>query len=202
MKLIPVSNPIYVIEPHADDAFLSMHQHMVEWIQAGQEVGIVTVYSGTRKRERDAENYARAIGASWKGLGLIEAGGGGKCKPEPLAAGIFKGLGLGRPGIPVYVPLSFGHPEHAVVRKAVENYLQLLNAQYLLCYYVDAPYQLTQKLSPALNEALHGMVVESFRKPSMRKWNHIKWFPDQAKFWYFNPPAKLNLCVELLVRKP
>lgn len=180
---------IIVVEPHADDAFLSLGQHIENWTKEGTAVQIVTVYSGTRKRGRDAEAYALTVGAIWKGLGFVEAGvsAGGMVQRLPRLP-----LELGKSR--VIVPLGFPHPEHAEVRHAVEN----LRPDYLQ-YYVDAPYQISSKHSEEMNNAMYRKLVISILKPNARKWKHIPLFKDQSKFFYFNNSEKLSRCFEIIV---
>ena len=52
-----------VLEPHSDDAFLSLHNTIRNWLKIGDSVTIITVLSGTRKRADDAAKYANAVGA-------------------------------------------------------------------------------------------------------------------------------------------
>ncbi len=191
---------ITIIEPHADDCYLSLGAHCEAWIKAGEKVKIVTVYSGTRKRGLDAQNYAEAIGADWLGLGFEE--GCAKTREAPPA---FAGSNLTRLFLdlrsnehlpfPVIVPLAITHPEHFIVRKYFEVHVGRVQ------YYLDAPYQITQKNSQIITELLKGMKIVSYIKPSMHKWRHIKYFKDQSKFWHYNPPEKLRECFELIVER-
>ncbi len=191
---------ICVIEPHSDDAFLSIGQTMENFIKAGERVQIVTVYSGTRKRGRDAESYAKAIGAKWLGLGLIEQGKGVKGDPLSLddAFAILNEeiIRLEWNKDRLIIPLAVAHPEHHAVRTFIEN-----SVYGKLEYYLDAPYQITQKNSPTVSTLLQGMQVVSYCKPPMRKWRHIPLFKDQEFFFYRNPPEKLRECFELIVEK-
>ena len=62
----------WLIEPHADDVFLSLHQHIVSrWKDIPKT--IVTVFADHR-RQREAAVYARAVGCSHISLGLTESG--------------------------------------------------------------------------------------------------------------------------------
>lgn len=162
---------------------------MENWIAEGKSVTILTVYSGTRSRGVDAESYARKIGASWLGLGLVEAGVSRGGEPQPLPSDIL------RQNLLKYEccigPIGVSHPEHFLVRRA-------LPPQSLL--YLDVPYSVAQKNSTKCSKALYGSVVISFCKPSVRKWRHIPLFRDQSKFFYFNPPERLRESFELIVK--
>lgn len=176
-----IASSILVVEPHADDAFLSVGQHIEEWVKAGVAVTILTVFSGTRKRAEDAQKYAQAVGASWVGLGFVEG--------EPTR---------GHPTIPfhtqIVLPLGLTHPEHVAVRKALE--------EPGAWYYLDQPYAITQKNGELVTELMVGRPVVSYRKPGARKYRHIPLFKDQAKFYHYNPPEKLIQTCELIVGQP
>ena len=63
------ADTIWVIEPHADDAFLSLGWSIRQWSQEGRHVGIVTVYTSEEYRVKETQQSAEAIGAEWHGLG-------------------------------------------------------------------------------------------------------------------------------------
>ncbi len=179
------SRRIIVVEPHADDAFLSVGAHIAEWQQAGSDVWIWTVFSGTRKRARDAESYAKAMKVKWWGSGCVEG--------QPVE-GPHVTDALLSPEAQFIVPLGITHPEHLSVRKYVEE-----NAPGPIFYYLDQPYAITQKNGPLITTLLEGMRVVSYRKPGIRKYRHIPLFKDQAKFYHYNPVEKLIQTCELLV---
>lgn len=187
-----------VIEPHADDAFLSVGQIIEDRVKAGESVTIVTVYSGTRKRAQDAQAYARAIGAEWIGLGATEAGnarvnGVGRIIPyDPEYARLL------RSDETTLVPLGVGgHPEHIWVRNAIEAMRR--DRGLATWFYVDQPYACKQKNAGELSRILQSRRVEMIRKPGARKWRHIPLFKDQAKFFHFNSIETLRQTFELVV---
>ena len=190
------ANHIFIMEPHADDAFLSLGGHIEEWVRTGSDVWILTVFSGTRKRGREAEAYAQAVGAKWMGAGCVEG--------QPLLPGVLNAMGGDLepgsqyllPGVLYLLPLGIAHPEHVGVREMVES-LVLRNR---IAYYLDQPYALTQKNGPRITELLLGKQVVSYRKPGIRKYRHVPIFKDQAKFYHYNPPAKLVQACELIVK--
>ena len=55
---------ITVIEPHADDAFLSAHGHIQQWLKQGHDVRIMTVERDAR-RLAEGERYAEKVGAKY-----------------------------------------------------------------------------------------------------------------------------------------
>lgn len=187
---------ITIIEPHADDAFLSLGSHIEAWRRLRQQVAIVTVFSGTRRRGDDAQRYARAVGAEWLGLGAREPDDGGRRGDGARAlAGLPRGY-RGASGVTVLVPLAIAHPEHVEVRRAAED--------LGLCpwYYLDQPYAATQKHGEHTSLLLGGKVVCSFRPGSRRKYRHIPLFRDQGRFFHYNPVERLERLPELIVRNP
>lgn len=182
--------PVYVVEPHADDAFLSMGGHLEAWGKAGVPATIVTVFSGTRKRGREAAAYAAAVGAEWVGLGLVESDCGLSGPAQaPFTAEHFAGLG-DQPGATRVWPLGLRHPEHkavAAARPAGE------------LSYVEIPYQLVRKNGPEVTELLAGRTVVSYLRPPGRKYRHVGLFNDQRLFFRYNPPQALEAAVELVV---
>lgn len=187
-----------VIEPHADDAFLSLGQIIEDWTRAGERATIMTVYSGTRKRAQDAQAYARAVKADWIGLGATEMGdarvnGAAHIGPyDPEYARLIRAAPI------VLLPLGVGgHPEHVFVRDAMTAIR--CQAQKPIWYYVDQPYACKQKNAGELSRILQGRRVEMFRKPGARKWRHIPLFKDQAKFFHFNPVETLRETFEMVV---
>ncbi len=185
---------LVVIEPHADDAFLCMGQHIEERKAANKQTTIWTIYSGTRKRAADAEAYAKAVGANWVGSGLVE----GQPIDDVLTTSLMATLGafLMDRGTYFALPLGITHPEHISVRAFFER---VLASEVLPMLYLDQPYATTQKNGPRVTELLHGKRVVSFRRPGVRKYRHIPLFKDQAKFYHYNPVDKLIQTCELVV---
>jgi hypothetical protein len=179
-----------IFEPHADDAFLSLGGHIERWKKEGDSIRIVTVYSGTRRRKEDACAYARAVGAQWTGMEVVE---GGKSNPQPLPSEIFSPYCVLTEG-EFYVPLGFAHPEHDIVRRAVEE-AQLS----LLFYYLDQPYAMAHKNSEGVADAARDLSVISYLRPHSNKYRHCPLFRDQAKFFFYNPPEKLKHSFELIL---
>jgi hypothetical protein len=53
-----------IVEPHSDDAFLSLHAHILKWVGEGSSVHIVTLEDNPR-RSIEAAAYAKKAGATW-----------------------------------------------------------------------------------------------------------------------------------------
>ncbi len=187
---------IVVVEPHADDAFLSVGGLLERWIAAGIPCTIVTVYSGTRKRAVDARAYADAIGAKWYGMGEVEFG---SMKPGDPAGEI-------KHGVPtpifeaatVLLPLGIGgHPEHHAVRDLFHDALvaPALGGEDVtrwgapVLYYVDQPYATKLKNQDELTDKLTDRKIFAIMRPGARKYRHVKLFKDQAYF-FFNENGK------------
>lgn len=172
-----------IVEPHADDAFLSMGG-LIERFRDKIHF-IMTVYSGTRKRGEDAKRYADAVGVPWIGLGFEESGGF-MDKPAALVdeakvaeqiAGYFD---------PIVLPLGIGqHPEHLYIRELFEK---SGNKKF---YYVDQPYASKLKWQDDLLLRTINKKVIWCMRPGARKFRHIPLFKDQAKFFYFNNETEL-----------
>jgi hypothetical protein len=83
-----VSQKITVIEPHADDAFLSCHGHILKWIAQCISVNIVTLERDAR-RDAEAQEYAATVRATWG---------------EPAEGQLV-------------IPVGITHPDHIAARK-------------------------------------------------------------------------------------
>lgn len=187
-----------VIEPHADDAFLSMGAHIRDWTKAKQPVLIVTVYSDTRNRAADAKAYADAVGAEWLGLRFVESGG---VYNDPAPAS-FEGVEL--PSGIVYLPLGILHKEHLYVRQLFEQHAATHEPSdglgWTLRYYLDQPYAITLSNRDLVNARLQRSRVVSYMKPPAFKYRHASLFKDQSKFFFYNKD-RLPHIVELIVEE-
>ena len=170
-----------VIEPHADDAFLSMGGHIKNWVKYGHNVEIITVY-GNEKRIAEAKAYADYIGASHFSYGIPEAG-----DTQGEAATIEHGA-IASDIDGIYVPLGLFHKEHREVRNWAEAHWGDTDS---LLYYLDMPYAVAQKNREEVNQTLQGLTVESFLKPHASKFNPVKLFKTQSLFFHFNDPKTL-----------
>lgn len=177
---------IVIIEPHADDAYLSLHEHIKGWIKEGAEVTIITVFSGTRKRYRDASNYANSVKACWSGLGYIESGG----TQEPPAAFDLRAIHA-YPGHKIF-PLGIAHREHVAISDCAQDFEDVF-------FYVDAPYHTIQKNKDDLYRAIIGKTVKSIIQPGANKFKSSELFKDQTKFMYFNK-QKIIQGMEIVVK--
>lgn len=168
---------ITVVEPHSDDAFLSLGGHIEAWAKEGKSVRIVTVYCD-KKRAREARAYANAVGADHDYLLLKE---GEVVRPGDLTPLLF--------GQAIF-PLGIKHPDHRRVRVA---------APFDTWLYLDTPYQSTQANGPEVNSLAKGLPMVSFLKPPSRKWRHIPLFKSQSLFFHYNPAEKLSQSTEIIL---
>lgn len=171
---------ITVVEPHPDDAWLSLGWTIEQWIGEGRPVRIVTVYSEPRRAAESAA-YAREIGAGHVALGLPPHGGGLKggwsCEPPPVS--VLDGIRTEPPEFWVW-PLGLEHPEHRAVA------LLGLNSRLAHASYLDLPYAGKQKNREAVHRLLAGREVRTFTPPSARKWRHASTYHSQSLFLHRN----------------
>jgi hypothetical protein len=181
---------IVVVEPHADDAWLSLGAHIEAWVDEGERVQIVTVY-GNARRTGEASHYADSVGAEHVGLGLPESGQGlagdwtTELPPGSIPASLLDAADR------LIGPLGIQHPEHRAVRNALlhrdpERYLEL-------------PYYRKGKNLVELNEVVGSRRVVSMRPRPARanRWSSI--FASQSTFWLYNREM-LTAAVEVIVQ--
>ncbi len=175
---------LWLIEPHADDVFLSLHQHIVGRWNDKQKT-IVTVYAN-KKREREAKAYAEAVGCQHVCLRGIESGNmslpSGEI-PEVAIESFIKSL-VSRDTI--VLPLGLQHPEHITTSKLISR-----GMPYTLWYYLDTPAYAKKKLDEELNWAVRNHSIISIAQVSARKWKYASYFKTQSLFFHYNPPEKL-----------
>jgi LmbE family N-acetylglucosaminyl deacetylase len=170
---------LIVIEPHADDAYLSLHEHLLRWKRGGFRITILTVQSAVENRAEEAEAYARAIGVDWMGLGYDYG-------QLPTT------IDLAEPASTLIVaPFGLQHPDHIAIRAILRP---------ALCY-LDIPYYTKQKNQTELNQKLTDHELHSIYTPAHGKQNKKYWgcFRSQAKFFYYNPPREIARIPEITV---
>lgn len=177
---------LWLVEPHSDDIFLSLHQHIVGPFKLLEKT-IITVFSD-KKRKAESELYAEAVNCQHACLMGFESNG-----LKRSAGKIPKNWPPFKNGDKVILPLGLQHPEHIKVSNLP------ISSTVELSFYLDSPYFAKQKLADQVQELLEGMCIESFLQVNKRKWSHIEKFKSQSKFFYFNPPDKLPQ-IEMVVR--
>jgi len=173
-----------IVQPHTDDAYLSLHSHMVRWIKQGDLVTIATCWAGTRYFE--AENYANAIKAEHQSLWDQD-----EHHPEYKEAPAGEGPALYIPRLPesaehwydnlVYLPLGIQHQEHKTVSR-----MTLPGCH--VSWYLDHPYYAKTTKHDEVNELMKDRKVVSFEAPSGRKYHDkfTKIFKTQSMFFHYN----------------
>lgn len=188
---------ILVVEPHADDAFLSLGGHIEKWVKEGWDVTIATVYSGTKNRGAEAKAYADAVGASWFGMDAEEVRPRVDNPPEAeTACDQLRKLILMMGVAELYIPVGIRHPEHRAVRKHLSGEWYKGN-RFL---YFEQPYSVVSTNHEELMGQIEGRRIASYMKPNIRKWRHIPIFKSQSKFFHFNPAEDLHRTFEMTVQ--
>lgn len=101
----------WIIEPHADDAFLSLHAHLTTLWSAHART-IVTLFTDEERAEETAA-YARAIGCRHMTLGLPDGRWGKPAMIPPLDDWLPQGH-----GDVLICPLGLRHPDHIEIGRA------------------------------------------------------------------------------------
>lgn len=179
-----------IVEPHPDDAFLSLGWHL-EHVWKAEKKLIITVYADTQ-RAKEAAAYASAVGAEHICLCLTESdmsssSAGVAAIPELRSILTQVVTPFGDETI---FPLGLQHPDH--LRVSATRLADSLR-------YVDTPYQTKQKLAGTLLEKIADKRIVSLCYPPSRKWRHIPIFKSQSKFFYFNAGLKDSLLPEMVV---
>lgn len=176
---------IVVVEPHCDDAFLSVGWHL-QHVWKEEQRTIVTVFSEP-KRSSEAKAYADHIGAASIALGLTETpmAENSRRRIIPELRDCLRALQADW----LVFPLGLQHPDHVNVALTCPEY----NRDTQPLFYVDTPYQTKQKLAEEIKDKTHGMVLWSMYYPGAMKWKLIPIFKSQAKFFHFNPMTNLRI---------
>jgi hypothetical protein len=171
---------IVVVEPHPDDAFLSVGWHL-EHVWREYQRTIVTVYSD-EQRTKEVKSYAMAVGASSIVIGLEESPMSRITSIQTIT--LLRSCLAQLKWDEIVFPLGLQHPDHLnVAATRTEGAWR----------YLDTPYQTKQKLADVLAEKTEGMEVRSIVFPGARKWRHIPIWKSQAKFFHFNPMKDLRV---------
>lgn len=181
---------IVIVEPHPDDAYLSIGWHL-EKLWADQERTIITVYCD-KKRGQEAQRYASAIGASSIVLALPESKMTEPRTPRsiPQLKELMRGLQLTSDDKVIF-PLGLQHPDHYdVAASRPPNSWR----------YLDTPYQNKLKLSSSLQGKVVDMVIQSIVFPPKIKWRHIPIYKSQGMFFHFNKMEDFKGLPEIILR--
>jgi hypothetical protein len=177
-----------IVEPHADDAYLSLHHHIKRWVKTDIVV-IVTVFGGTRKRKEDAIRYADSVGAIAEVLPNVEGGPIADVNRQNLVPVNFDE----EQEVEWYFPLGIQHPEHKEVRLIGDDFASPN-------FYAEIPYYgkkineedfINQQTGLSLISCTTGTALKGDEK-------YWKCFKDQSKFFFYNPPAGWMKTPELI----
>jgi hypothetical protein len=186
------ADTIWVIEPHADDAFLSLGWSIRQWREEGRQVGVVTVYTSDDSRVKETQQWAEAIGVEWHGLGHNQPASNWfdpADTPPPLPVPLLPDAMMSPAACRIW-PLGLRHPEHIVVADA---------APASDSYYLDTPYQFLSFNQGRVREALVGRTIEWWLLPPRDKWmDDSRFFTSQKEL--FSSSERLELVPEVIVR--
>jgi hypothetical protein len=173
---------LIVVEPHADDAYLSLHDHLVRWKKRGFTITILTVQSAVKNRAAEARTYADTLGVKWLGLGFDYGE-----LPEKIDFSLVPGDYSETRRI--ISPLGLQHPDHIHIRRILRPDL----------VYFDIPYAFKQKNQDTLNAALTNRLFDSFYVPHHSKREKKYWgvFKSQSGFFFYNDPVTLSKMPEI-----
>jgi hypothetical protein len=187
------ADTIWVIEPHADDAFLSLGWSIRKWSHEGRHVGIVTVYTSEAYRVKETQLWAEAIGAEWHGLGHDQPASewfGTTDTVPPLPAPLLPAPMMSPSSCRIW-PLGVQHPDHIIVAGS---------APAGDLHYVDTPYQVFSFNQGRVREALVGRTIEWWLVPPPEKWTASRFFASQKELFDRFTPEQRELVPELIVR--
>jgi hypothetical protein len=200
-----------VIEPHADDAFISLGGHIDHWLSEGDAVFVITVFSDP-KRNAETEGWLWKLAdlhkegqVRWQWAGAPEGGAADRAATKKGIAAARSGIkkwiseayvAVGQGRLPpsrmgqlaVYFPLGVAHPEHIEVASwARDCGGERDNVRWFR--YLDQPYSVKIKNGGEVQRKLEGKVIWSYMMPHARKWRHAKLFKSQSAFFHFELDA-------------
>lgn len=187
---------LLIVEPHSDDAWLSLGGHIEKWIKEKRQVHIVTVYGepdANGARWMEAAKYARAMGAGWTGLGYWETGQG-IAGTHTEAVHRLENMDLVedmvRRGWQAVFPLGLRHPEHLEVARVADR--------FGAWRYLEQPYAAKCLNSAEVTLKLQGRSVISYLRPKKNKLRHHVIFQTQRRFWFQEESNMVN-ATEMIV---
>lgn len=185
---------ILIVEPHCDDAFLSLGWH-IKKLWKDHDITILTVY-GDKKRDAEAVEYARSVGAKSVCLSLPENKMLSEAKTKLIGplTGILKVYA--KDFILVY-PIGIQHPDHRSV--AYTCFKSETRRSKLV--YLDCPYASKIKNTEEINQLTEGLPLYSIATPHSSKWNSIPVFKSQAKFFHFNDSLRTSKIPEIILQQ-
>ena len=184
---MPKLNKLVIVEPHSDDAFLSLGWHL-ETVWKHLNKTIVTVFCDD-KRANEAAKFADTVNSGHVSLNLEEHNMNSELSDNSPIEGLLETVSQLKP-TQLIIPLGLQHPDHIRVRRTFTDD----------CYfYLDTPYQCKLKLQEDLLEAVKGLQIHSIQFPGARKWRHSSIFKTQSKFFHFNQDLKTSKLAEIVL---
>lgn len=211
--------PVVVVEPHADDAFLSLGWHIEHWRKHGLDVTILTMFA-TDRRSMETKEWADRLGCKHATIFLEEKEHVILPRKEyldnefefrkltdKLAFRLHElpFLRLTKPSI-ILLPVGIKHREHKATRSLWDAFRWKLRARvpepklYFL-QYADIPYYLTQTNHEAMYQRIERLRVASLVMPHARKMRFSSIFKSQSLFFRFNE-EKVKRMPELILFHP
>lgn len=187
---------VIVVEPHADDAFLSLGGHLRAWHTMGRRTAIVTVFPQSDRRAKEGKAYAESVGALYSTCAATADDTPREIADE-LAEVLYSTYRVLGESATLVGPLGLKHPEHQLVFEAINGWG--VRSDDFTAFYVDTPYQTVQRNALELLQKITGRRVLSFYRPPVAKWKAVPIFKSQAKFFYFNSPTSLQRTPEIIV---
>lgn len=178
-----------IFEPHADDAYLSLGSSLAGPLFDATKV-IVTMIPESPRREREAEEFARSVNASWDSPRVPPT-----TDVKVLAVGVQRMIDKYAPEA-IMAPLGIQHEEHIALAEVFRgNYV---NRRAPILTYVDVPYCAKMKNANDLDALIEGFSVLSYRFPSAQKAKGHRIFKSQSLFFRNNPPEAIARIPEVI----
>ncbi len=197
-----MNQKLLIIEPHCDDAFLSLGWH-IKKLWKDYEITILTVF-GDANRDKEAKKYADSVGATSICLSLPESKMLSKDSKTKLIGPLQALLStLDRDPkwynelYRVIFPIGLQHPDHRSVAYTCRS-TPLLSVKWA---YLDCPYASKLKNSEELKQITNDVRLISICTPHASKWKAVDIFQSQAKFFHFNKDLKTSKIPEIIVQE-
>lgn len=189
-----MTQKLLVVEPHCDDAFLSVGWHLKK-LWKDYEVTILTVF-GNPKRDKEAKRYADSVGATSICLSLPESKMLSEDSKVKLIGPLQTVLKEHQEKYRIIFPIGIQHPDHLSVAYTCRS----IRSLYFKWSYLDCPYASKLKNSIEVTELAEGLPLVSICTPHASKWKAVDIFQSQAKFFHFNKDLKTSKIPEILLQ--
>lgn len=191
-----------IIEPHSDDAYLSLHNFIRNRTYKHHTVRVLTIFSNT-KRAREGAEYCEQFGVRYTWAGLEETNCGLTNTDENLIPQLKdvvkeyleeKAHRLFKKKRRILCPIGLQHPEHIAVSDAVCSFIK---PDY---FYAEIPYYSKRKLKEEFESSVIGLTNDGYSlldsEQDPLKHGYSKYFKSQSLFFYYNKPWELSAIPE------